>query len=147
MIFFGQAYRGSTVWRLQRFRIVLLLSTRLVSSHWWFLIYMFSVWIHWWIDVLHADRTTSMCIWTTEEHRATLLQLKTCLSPQLITADRSKAVLLLWLILLIGVTKLIGGGLYIHLQICYYCMLRVFYNICNEPQPNPGRGCCSVKTV
>ena len=152
MIFFGRTQRGSTVGRLpvllQRFRVVLMLSTRLVLSQWWFLIYMFPVLIHWWVEVLHADRTTSMCLWTTKEPRARLLQLKTGLSPHLITADRSKAVLLLWLILLIGVTKLIGGGLlYIRSSFFYYCLFLVFYNICNEPQQNPGRGCCSVKPV
>ena len=80
---FGRAYRGSTVERLlrQRFRVGLLLSTRLVSSQWWILIYMFTVWIHWWVEVLHADRTNSMCIWTTAEPRVRLLQRKTGLSP------------------------------------------------------------------
>ena len=44
------------------------------------LIYMFAVLIHLWINVLHADRTSSMCIWTTAEHRVRLLQRKTDLS-------------------------------------------------------------------
>ena len=48
----------------------------LVSSHWWILIYMFVVLIHWWVEVLHADRTTSMCKWTTAETRVRLLQRK-----------------------------------------------------------------------
>ena len=43
-----------------------------------------------------------------------------------------EAVLLPWFILLIGrETKLIGVG--IHSSYFYYCVLRVFYNICNEP--------------
>ena len=66
---------------LERFRVGLLLSTGLVSSQWWILIYMFAVLIHWWVEVLHADRTTSMCIWTTSEPRVRLLQRKTGLSP------------------------------------------------------------------
>ena len=46
----------------QRCRVGLRLSTRLVSSQWWILSYMFSGLIHWWVEVLHADRATSMCI-------------------------------------------------------------------------------------
>ena len=66
---------------LQRFRVGLLLSTRLVSSQWWILIYMFAVSIHWWVEVLHADRTTSMCIWTTTDPRVRLLERKPGSSP------------------------------------------------------------------
>ena len=51
----------------------------LVLSLWWLLIYMFAVLIHWWVGILHADRT-SMCIWTTAEPRVRLLQRKTGLS-------------------------------------------------------------------
>ena len=103
---------------------------------------MFAVLIHWWVEVLHADRTASMCIWTTAEPRARLLKRKTGLSapptPVTIT-DRSKAVLLQWFILRIGVTKLIGGGLlYIHSSYFYHCVLSVFYNICKEPLQNLG---------
>ena len=49
---FGRAHRGSTVGLLllQRFRLGLLLSTRLASSQWWILIYMFTVLIHWWVE-------------------------------------------------------------------------------------------------
>ena len=43
---FGRAHRGSTVWLLLLQRQVLLLSTRLVSSQWWILIYVFT----WFID-------------------------------------------------------------------------------------------------
>ena len=76
---FGRAHRDSTVGcvLLQRFRVGLLLSTRLVSSQRWALIYMFAVLIYWWVEVLHADRKTSMCIWTTAEPRVRLLQRKT----------------------------------------------------------------------
>ena len=72
---FGRAHRGSTVGLLllQRFRVGLPLSTRLVSSQWWILIYMFAVLIHWWVEVLPTYRTTSMCIWTTAEPRVKLL--------------------------------------------------------------------------
>ena len=81
---FGRAHRGSTVGLLllQHFRVGLLLSTRLVSSQWWISIYMFAVLIHWWVEALHVDRTTSMCIWTTAEPRVRLLQRKTGLSPR-----------------------------------------------------------------
>ena len=77
------AHRGSTFGRLllQRFRAGLLLSTHLVSSQWWLLISMFAVLIHWWVEVLHVDRTISMCIWTSAEHRVWLLQRKTGSSP------------------------------------------------------------------
>ena len=34
-----------------------------------------------WVKVLHADRTTSMCIWTKAELIVRLLQRKTCLRP------------------------------------------------------------------
>ena len=75
------AVKISTIWPaillLQRFMV----STRLVSSQWWILILMFAVLNYWWVEVLHADRTTSMCIWTTSEPRVWLLQRKTCLSP------------------------------------------------------------------
>ena len=83
---FGRAHRGSTVGLLllQLYRVGLLLSTRLVSYQWWILIYMFAGLIHWYVEVLHADRTTSMCIWTTVEPRARLLQRKTGLSPPVI---------------------------------------------------------------
>ena len=56
---FGRAHRGSTVrlLLLQRFRVGLLLNTRRLSSQWRILIYMFAV--NWWVEVLHADRTTS----------------------------------------------------------------------------------------
>ena len=47
---------------------------------WWILVYMFDVLIHWWVEVLHADRT-SMCIWTTAEPRVRLLQPKTGFNP------------------------------------------------------------------
>ena len=52
------------------------------SSQWWILIYMymFAVLIHWWVEVLHVDRTTSMYIWTTAEPRVRLLQHKAGLS-------------------------------------------------------------------
>ena len=82
---FDRANRGSTVGRLllQCFRVGLLLRTRLVSSHWWILIYMFAALIHWRVEVLHADRS-SMCIWTAAEPRVRFLQRKTCLSPQVI---------------------------------------------------------------
>ena len=43
--------------------------------------YMFAVLIHWWIEVLNADRTTSMRIWTTEELMVRLLQRIASLSP------------------------------------------------------------------
>ena len=33
--------------------------------------------IHWWVEVLHADRTTSMCLWTALESKVSLLQHKT----------------------------------------------------------------------
>ena len=29
----------------------------------------------------------------------------------------------------------------------YYCVLPVFYNMCNEPRQNLGWGCCNVKAV
>ena len=45
---------------------------------------MFAVLIHWWVEVLHADRTTYMCIWTATEPWARLLQRKTGLSPPVI---------------------------------------------------------------
>ena len=79
---FGRAHRVSSVGLLllQRFRFGLLLSTRLVSSRRWILINMFAVSIHWWVEVLHADRTTSMCIWTTAEPRVRWLLRKTGLS-------------------------------------------------------------------
>ena len=35
-----------------------LLSTHLASAQCWILICMFAVLMHWWVDVLHADRTT-----------------------------------------------------------------------------------------
>ena len=78
MISRWSAHRASTVGLLllQRFRVGLLLSTRLVSSQWWFLIYMFAVSIYWWVEVFHADRTISICIWTTAEPRMRLLQRK-----------------------------------------------------------------------
>ena len=71
---------GSTVKLLlpQRFSVGLLLSTVLVSSQWWILIYMFAVLIHRWVEILHADRT-SMCIWTIAEPWVRLLQHKTVL--------------------------------------------------------------------
>ena len=80
---FGRTDRGLTVGLLllQRFRVSLLLSTHLVSSQWWILMYMFAVLIHWWVKVLHVDRTMSMCIWTTSEPRVKLLQWKTGLTP------------------------------------------------------------------
>ena len=37
----------------------------------------------------------------------------------------------------VGVTKLIGSGLFI-CRIVNYCVLRVFYSICNEPWQNLG---------
>ena len=49
-------------------RQVLLLSTRLVSSQWWILIYMFTVLIHWWVEVFHADRTTCMCVYEPQQN-------------------------------------------------------------------------------
>ena len=58
---------------LQCFRVGLLLSNRLVSSQW--ILNMFAVLICWWVKVLHADRTTSMCMWTTTEHKVRLLLL------------------------------------------------------------------------
>ena len=72
------ARRGLTVGflLLQRFRVGLLLSTRLIYSQWWILIYMFAVFIYWWVEVLHKDWTTSTCIWTTAEPRVRLLQHK-----------------------------------------------------------------------
>ena len=75
----GQTHRGSTVGLLllQRFRVSLLWNTRLVSSQWWILIYNVRCLIHWWAEILHADRTTSMCIWTTAEPSVRLLQRKT----------------------------------------------------------------------
>ena len=87
----GWVFPGREPWRqvqlldflLQHFRVGLLLSN-LVLSQWWILIYMFAVLIHWWVEVLYADRTTSMCIWTTAEPRVRLLQRKTGLSPQVI---------------------------------------------------------------
>ena len=45
---------------------------------------MFAFLIHWWVEVLHADRTTSICIRTTTELRARLLQRKTGLSSTII---------------------------------------------------------------
>ena len=74
----GRAHRGLTVGRLllQRFRVGLLLSARLVSSQWWILIKMIPVLIHWWEEVLHADRTMSICIWTTKEPRVSWLERK-----------------------------------------------------------------------
>ena len=54
----------------------------LVSSQWRILIYMFAVLIHWWVQVLHADRITSMCIWTTTKPMVRLLERKTGLSPK-----------------------------------------------------------------
>ena len=66
-----------------------------------------------------------------------LLQHKTGLSPGKTVTDRSKSVLLLWFILLIGVTKLIGDGLLdIYLLCGFIIVLRLFYNICNEPRQN-----------
>ena len=80
---FGLVHWGSTVGLLllQRFRVGLLLSTRLVSPQWWILIYMFAVLNHWWVEDFHADRTTSITIWTSAEPRMRLLQRKTGLSP------------------------------------------------------------------
>ena len=66
------------------FQSCLLLSTRLLSSQGLILIFMFAFLIHWWVEVLHADRTTSICIRTTTEPRARLLQRKTGLSPTII---------------------------------------------------------------
>ena len=45
------------------------------------LIYMYAALIHWWVEVLHADRTTAMCIWTTAEPRVRLLQRKNWFNP------------------------------------------------------------------
>ena len=83
---FGRTHRGSTVGllMLQRFRVGLLLSSRLVSSRWWILIFMFAVLINWWVEIHHADQTTSMCIWTIAEPMVRLLQCKTGLSPPVI---------------------------------------------------------------
>ena len=101
-------FRGSTVGLLllQHFRVDLLLSTCLVSSQWWILIYMFAVLIHWWVEVLHPDLTTSMCIWTTAESRMRLLQCKTGLSPPVIYYWPFQGVLLLWFILIVNVCLL-----------------------------------------
>ena len=76
---FGRAHRGSTIGLLllQRFRVGLLLRVLVLSFIRVILIYMFAVLIHWWVEVLHAKRTTSMCIWTTAEPRMRLLQRKT----------------------------------------------------------------------
>ena len=68
---------------------VLLLSTRLVSSQCWILIYISAVLIHW-----HADRTICMFMnrwnaWNRFQH------------PPIIYSDRSKAVLLLWFLLIV----------------------------------------------
>ena len=78
---FGRPHQGSAVGLLllQRFRVGLLLSTRLVC----FIsvmtdesIYMFAVLIHWRVEVLHTYWTTSMCIWTTTRPRVRLLSVK-----------------------------------------------------------------------
>ena len=79
---------------------------RLVSSQRWILIYMLAVLIHWWVDVLHADRTTSMCICTTAAPRVRLLQRKTSLSSPVIINDCSKAMLLWWFILTVNARPL-----------------------------------------
>ena len=79
---------GSTVWLLLLQRQVLLLSSRLVSSQRWILIYMFTVLIHWRVRVLHADRTTCMCIWTTAEPRAKFSARKTPSNLSLIVPRR-----------------------------------------------------------
>ena len=51
--------------------LVLLLSTHLVSSQYWILICTFADLMHWWVEVLHADRTTlNVCMWTAAEPRA-----------------------------------------------------------------------------
>ena len=81
-----------------------------LSDESWF---MFAVLIHGWVDVLHADRTTSMCIWTTAGTRVRLLQRKPGFSPPLpfppfpppqwFITDRSKAIILLWFILFVKV--------------------------------------------
>ena len=43
--------------------------------------------------------------------------------------------------------NLLVAGYYIFIRrICYYCVLRVFYNICSEPQQNLGRGLLQRKT-
>ena len=57
---------------------------RWLAVEWWILMYMFAVLIPWWVEVLHADRTTSMCIWTTAEPRSRSVQRKTGLSPSVI---------------------------------------------------------------
>ena len=84
---FGRTHgnRGSTVriLLLQRFRIsliwVLVLFHQSVMN-----LDLYVGLIHWWVEILHADRTTSMCIWTTAEPRVRLLQRKTGLSRSVI---------------------------------------------------------------
>ena len=47
--------------------------------------YRLTALIRWWVEVLHADWTTYMCIWTTAEPRARLSACKTRLSrPQVV---------------------------------------------------------------
>ena len=122
-------YWGSTVGLLllQRFRVGLLFRTCLVSSQWWIFIYMFAVLIHWLVEVLHAGRTTSTCIWTTAEHRARLLQHTTGLSSpvtQLFITGRSKAMLLLWFILIVNVRPL-SGCLWLTVQFIYDSLVAI----------------------
>ena len=52
------------------------LRTSLIDSELFHLIYMFAVLNHWWVEVLHTDRT-----WTKTEPRVRLLERKTGLTP------------------------------------------------------------------
>ena len=70
---------------LQRFSVGLLLRTHFASSQCWILIWMFAVFMHWWVEVLHADRTTfNLCLWTTAEPRARVVATSNWFKPPVI---------------------------------------------------------------
>ena len=88
-------YQGSTVGflLLQHFSVNLRLGTHLVSSPYWLLIYMFIGEL----ELLHADRTTCMFM------NHSRIQGECCVHvrcTKLFITDRSKAMLLLWFILI-----------------------------------------------
>ena len=119
----------------------------LISSQWWILIYTLAVLIHWWVEVLHADRT-SICVLTIAEPSVRLLQRKTGLRPRenCYWPFQSGAYAVVHFTYLCNWTYWVAGY-YIFICRFYYCVLRVFYNICNELRHNLGWGCVNVKPV
>ena len=62
--------------------LVLLLRTHLGQSQCWILMCKFAVLMHWWVEVLHADRTTFIYVYELQQNlRRWFLERETGLSP------------------------------------------------------------------